>query len=67
MDDNPNMTHPTEQTIKGSVHTETRHDSAEKHVTGRAEYTDDIPEQVGTLHAYLGLSEMAHALSLIHI
>ena len=38
-----------------------RHDSAIKHVTGRAEYADDIPEPVGTLHAYLGLSERAHA------
>ncbi len=32
-----------------------------KHVTGRAEYADDINEPVGTLHAYLGLSEAAHA------
>ena len=61
MDDNPNITQPAKQLIQGSVHTETRHESAEKHVTGRANYTDDIPEQVGTLHAYLGLSEMAHA------
>ena len=38
-----------------------RHDSAVKHVTGRAEYADDIAEPAGTLHAYLGLSERAHA------
>ncbi|GGA27231.1 xanthine dehydrogenase molybdopterin binding subunit [Neptunicoccus cionae] len=38
-----------------------RHDSAVKHVTGRAEYADDIPEPAGTLHAYLGLSTRAHA------
>lgn len=37
------------------------HDSAEKHVTGRADYTDDIPEPAGTLHACLGLSQRAHA------
>ncbi|MCR9120664.1 MAG: xanthine dehydrogenase molybdopterin binding subunit [Phyllobacteriaceae bacterium] len=48
-------------TIKGSVHTDLRHDSAIKHVTGRAEYCDDIVEPVGTLHAYLGLSTRAHA------
>ncbi|MGX9857159.1 xanthine dehydrogenase molybdopterin binding subunit (plasmid) [Limimaricola variabilis] len=41
--------------------TDPRHDSAVKHVTGRAEYADDIPEPVGTLHAYLGLSTRAHA------
>ncbi len=48
-------------TIKGGVHTDRIHDSAIKHVTGRAEYTDDIPEPVGTLHAYLGCSTVAHA------
>ncbi len=46
--------------VKGAVHTGVKHDSAIKHVTGRAEYTDDIPEPVGTLHACLGLSECAH-------
>ncbi|WP_298917038.1 xanthine dehydrogenase molybdopterin binding subunit [uncultured Roseobacter sp.] len=38
-----------------------RHDSAIKHVTGQAEYADDIPEPIGTLHACLGLSTRAHA------
>ncbi len=38
----------------------TRHDSAIKHVTGRADYTDDIAEPAGTLHAYLGCSKVAH-------
>lgn len=48
--------------IKGGVNTDLRHDSAIKHVTGRAEYCDDIAEPAGTLHAYLGLSTKAHAL-----
>jgi xanthine dehydrogenase large subunit len=47
--------------IRGGVHTSLKHDSAVKHVTGRAEYTDDIPEPAGTLHAYLGLSTRARA------
>ena len=47
--------------IRGGVHVEQRHDSAHKHVTGRAEYIDDMAEPSGTLHAYLGLSERAHA------
>ncbi|MBB5220309.1 xanthine dehydrogenase large subunit [Amaricoccus macauensis] len=47
--------------IRGGVHLSQRHDSAHKHVTGLAEYTDDIPEPAGTLHAYLGLSDRAHA------
>ncbi|MEM7496701.1 MAG: xanthine dehydrogenase molybdopterin binding subunit [Pseudomonadota bacterium] len=35
------------------------HESAEKHVTGRAVYLDDMPEQQGLLHACLGLSDAA--------
>ncbi|UHD43992.1 xanthine dehydrogenase molybdopterin binding subunit [Aureimonas altamirensis] len=46
--------------IAGGVHQSLRHDSAHKHVTGTAEYTDDIMEPVGTLHACLGLSTVAH-------
>ncbi|MCO8144080.1 xanthine dehydrogenase molybdopterin binding subunit [Rhodovulum tesquicola] len=46
--------------IGGAVHRDRPHDSAEKHVTGRADYTDDIPEPLGTLHACLGLAEVAH-------
>lgn len=37
------------------------HESARLHVTGQADYTDDIPELHGTLHAALGLSTQAHA------
>ncbi|MBQ0929569.1 xanthine dehydrogenase molybdopterin binding subunit [Ideonella alba] len=36
------------------------HESARGHVSGRAAYCDDIPEPVGTLHAALGLSPVAH-------
>jgi len=46
--------------VKGAAHSPIIHDSAEKHVTGRADYTDDLMEPVGTLHAYLGLSTVAH-------
>ena len=38
------------------------HDSAIKHVTGKATYTDDILEPKNLLHAAIG-----YALSLIHI
>ncbi|WP_224826055.1 xanthine dehydrogenase molybdopterin binding subunit [Cognatishimia sp. MH4019] len=55
------LTPPADRTLSGGVHVDRRHDSAVKHVTGRAEYADDIAEPVGTLHAYLGLSERAHA------
>ncbi|HEY4940332.1 MAG TPA: xanthine dehydrogenase molybdopterin binding subunit [Rhizomicrobium sp.] len=37
------------------------HDSAAKHVAGRAVYIDDMPEPPGLLHLCLGLSERAHA------
>jgi len=47
--------------IAGAAHTDRIHDSATKHVTGRADYTDDIAMPEGTLHAYLGVSDVAHA------
>ncbi|MCW2306369.1 xanthine dehydrogenase molybdopterin binding subunit [Rhodobium gokarnense] len=45
--------------IRGGVHAPEKHDSAEKHVTGRADYADDIAAPEGTLHAALGLSTVA--------
>ena len=42
------------QKITGGVHTDTRHDSAHKHVTGDAIYIDDMPEPAGTLHIGIG-------------
>ncbi|NPD20695.1 xanthine dehydrogenase molybdopterin binding subunit [Rhodophyticola sp. DY48A3-103] len=47
-------------TITGSAHTDRIHDSAIKHVTGAADYTDDIAQPEGTLHAYLGVSTVTH-------
>ncbi|HVK90332.1 MAG TPA: xanthine dehydrogenase molybdopterin binding subunit [Mycoplana sp.] len=47
--------------IRGGVHEKERHESGHKHVTGTAEFIDDVPEPAGTLHAYLGLSQRAHA------
>ncbi len=47
-------------TVKGAAHSSIIHESAEKHVTGRADYIDDLTEPTGTLHAYLALSEVAH-------
>ena len=37
------------------------HDSARLHVSGEAQYIDDLPEPRGLLHAALGLSTEAHA------
>jgi len=45
----------------GVVHTSVRHDSAERHVSGRALYIDDIPEPRDLLHVVLGMSARAHA------
>ena len=39
--------------------TPTPHESALRHVTGAALYIDDMPEPAGTLHAYVGLSDIA--------
>ena len=47
--------------INGAMHAPLRHDSAHKHVTGMAEYIDDIAEPAGTLHGALGMADRAHA------
>src|SRR5664279_2422136 len=36
------------------------HDSADLHVSGTADYTDDLPEPRDTLHVALGVSPVAH-------
>ena len=60
-----NVIQPIDRTfrdsIRGAVHEKERHESSHKHVTGTAEYIDDMPEPAGLLHAYLGLSQRAHA------
>ncbi len=52
-------------TAKGAapdiIGAELPHDSAEKHVSGRALYVDDMPEPQGLLHVQFGLSTRAHA------
>jgi xanthine dehydrogenase large subunit len=47
--------------ISGPMHASRRHDSAHKHVTGTADYIDDLPEPAGLVHGALGLSDRAHA------
>ena len=47
--------------ISGGAHTPRKHDSAHKHVTGSADYIDDMAEPAGTVHGYLGLTDRAHA------
>ena len=47
--------------IKGGVHQAVAHDSAARHVSGSAIYVDDIPEPRDLLHAYMGMSDRAHA------
>ncbi|PIE14120.1 MAG: xanthine dehydrogenase molybdopterin binding subunit [Rhodobacterales bacterium] len=49
----------SERTRGGVTHQSVVHDSAHKHVTGAACYTDDIAEPLGTLHAALVLSPVA--------
>ncbi len=45
--------------IRDGVHTSRRHDSAEKHVTGAAVYTDDIPEPADLLHCHIAMADFA--------
>jgi xanthine dehydrogenase large subunit len=50
-----------ESMIRGGAGAAQPHDSAHLHVTGAADYTDDIPAPRGTLHAAVGMSARAHA------
>jgi xanthine dehydrogenase large subunit len=45
----------------GAVRAPLPHDSAHKHVSGEALYTDDLPEPPGLLHAWILTSPRAHA------
>ncbi|MDO6964318.1 xanthine dehydrogenase molybdopterin binding subunit [Rhizobium alvei] len=47
--------------ISGPMHAELRHDSAHKHVSGEADYIDDMVLPEGALHMAAGLSDRAHA------
>ena len=53
--------HNDRLTIEGGVRAAIPHDSARKHVSGEATYTDDIPVPDGTLYAAIGISTHAHA------
>ncbi|MFU0504871.1 xanthine dehydrogenase molybdopterin binding subunit [Pseudaminobacter sp. NGMCC 1.201702] len=47
---------------RGGVGQSIPHDSARLHVTGVADYVDDLPELRGTLYAAMGQSQRAHAI-----
>ncbi len=51
---------PVQQAGSACVHNAMAHDSAVKHVTGKAVYVDDIREPTGLLHVYFGTSQVAH-------
>ena len=46
---------------KGKTGESMKHESANKHVSGKAIYVDDMPELPGTLHVAVGGSQYAHA------
>jgi xanthine dehydrogenase large subunit len=47
--------------IHGAPGADLKHESAHKHVSGEALYTDDMPTPANVLHAYVGMSNKAHA------
>lgn len=52
------MSNPT---LSGGVGTSRKHDSARLHVTGEANYVDDLPVPALTLYAAIGVSQYANA------
>lgn len=57
---NTTMTEKDQVQDAGVVGVSHTHESAYLHVTGKATYTDDIPEIAGTLHMAIGMSPVAH-------
>jgi xanthine dehydrogenase large subunit len=57
---NPDGAGPAANPEAGVVNNPLAHDSAVKHVTGKAVYIDDIREPAGLLHVYFGTSDCAH-------
>ncbi len=55
------MADASSSSVAPVIGTSLAHDSAEKHVSGRALYIDDMPESPGLLHLAFGLSDHAHA------
>lgn len=55
---------PTKESSKvaGKVGVSHKHESADKHVSGRAVYIDDRPERADQLHGAIGQSTIAHGL-----
>jgi xanthine dehydrogenase large subunit len=51
----------TKPAVSGVVGKALPHDSAHLHVSGRAAYTDDLPEPRDLLHVAVGMSARAHA------
>ncbi len=51
----------TERQPLHTVHRPLPHESARLHVSGHAQYTDDLPEPKGMLYAAAGLSTVPHA------
>jgi len=49
------------RTSRGKTGESMKHESAEKHVTGKAVYVDDMPEYPNQLHVAVGGSQHAHA------
>ncbi|MFT4763889.1 MAG: xanthine dehydrogenase large subunit [Oleispira sp.] len=58
---NEQRTRPGKVKSKGQTGQSMKHDSAEKHVTGKAVYVDDMPEYPNQLHIAVGGSAYAHA------
>ncbi|MFT8482129.1 MAG: xanthine dehydrogenase molybdopterin binding subunit [Gluconobacter cerinus] len=55
------MSEARKMLVQGAASTSMKHESAILHVTGRANYIDDMPEPKGMVHVVPGLSTKAHA------
>jgi xanthine dehydrogenase large subunit len=61
LDKNEQKSRPAKLKSMGQTGSNMKHESAEKHVTGKAVYVDDMPELPNQLHIAVGGSQHAHA------
>ena len=58
----PEVSRGSASTVKGRSGQNLVHESAHKHVSGEAVYIDDMATPANTLHAYVGLSQVARLM-----
>lgn len=63
----PDPPAPVDGSAAGETHRPVKHDSGDKHVTGRAIYADDVREPAGLLHVHLASAAFARGRARVDL